>query len=624
MLWEHGGVTASEGYRLVPEENLSDYIMHSFGFWSNQEMPYIICRPSAVILSEAGIVSGDRLLLMDIYELSGSDTLPTEMPRHCKELMMLRMHCMRDAYVMQFEEEYDLVHGKVMFAIKDSRDFVVFDVSIPSTQQEIEDAKMKAHEHMLILSNHYLTSILDREANDFLDNRCHLLGAVCPQHVLYNNECPQCENPPVPFQNVRNGYRIGTHLVNTRDASWGSITNEKYIIAHRDDQNKMMTRYVIGYGCEVLDEDGLPLVLDEILTQDSSFEYELKTEHTFKHPRVSYKLDITLTMVVRDPYGHGYPVAYCMCSGGETAAKWSKFLRAVVEKCNLDPEGINFMLDKSTACIAALKSLKYQYVLCIFHVMQAWGRHLRNAETPNLDEEVQKAILNRVRKLIKMPLDDAFDQEEAAFKRFLLEMEPSGVILKYYEDEWSKIDDTWSKHGRQHVREMQSDTNNLIEKFFRSLKRDFLNGMRAVRRDILITTLLNATAYPTEVLKSRLRDSELSNRFRSQQKYDADVIRCRVTMVNVDVQSWNKFLQTVPQYCDVLRRCDDQGQVVYTCMGDLSCTCESNESDICMHVEAMLHDANGECLLNIDNLMAAAEMIKEADKSDIINAPPTR
>jgi len=219
------------------------------------------------------------------------------MPRHCKELMMLRMHCMRDAYVMQFEEEYDLVHGKVMFAIKDSRDFVVFDVSIPSTQQEIEDAKMKAHEHMLILSNHYLTSILDREANDFLDNRCHLLGAVCPQHVLYNNECPQCENPPVPFQNVRNGYRIGTHLVNTRDASWGSITNEKYIIAHRDDQNKMMTRYVIGYGCEVLDEDGLPLVLDEILTQDSSFEYELKTEHTFKHPRVSYKLDKSDTII---------------------------------------------------------------------------------------------------------------------------------------------------------------------------------------------------------------------------------------------------------------------------------------------------------------------------------------
>ena len=87
------------------------------------------------------------------------------------------------------------------------------------------------------------------------------------------------------------------------------------------------------------------------------------------------KGDVTLTMLVRDPYGNGFPVAYCLCSGGETAAIWSRFLKAVVEKSEINPQNITFMLDKSTACIAALKGLRYNFILCIFHVMQAWGRH---------------------------------------------------------------------------------------------------------------------------------------------------------------------------------------------------------------------------------------------------------
>jgi len=195
FLWEYGGVTAPGGYPLVPEEKLSDYILHSFGFWSNQAIPYIISRPSAVILPDAGITFGDNLLLMDVYELCESDSLPQQLPRHCRELMMLRIQCMRDSEVLEFQDEPDLVHGKVMFVIKDSFNFVVFDVAVPRTEEDLNASKLRAHEHMLILSDFYLESILEREAGVLLGERSHYLAAVCPEHAWYTDGCPECFLP---------------------------------------------------------------------------------------------------------------------------------------------------------------------------------------------------------------------------------------------------------------------------------------------------------------------------------------------------------------------------------------------------------------------------------------------
>lgn len=188
---------------------------------------------------------------------------------------------MRDSDVLEFQDEPDLVHGKVMFVIKDSFNFVVFDVAVPRTEEDLNASKLRAHEHMLILSDFYLESILEREAGVLLGERSHYLAAVCPEHAWYTDGCPECENPPEPFQNFRNGYRVGTTLVNTRDASWGSIKKVKYIIGHRDDRDRMATRYVIGPGCEVLDQDDQPLVLDENLTDDSFFDRIYSIEYIY-------------------------------------------------------------------------------------------------------------------------------------------------------------------------------------------------------------------------------------------------------------------------------------------------------------------------------------------------------
>jgi len=177
------------------------------------------------------------------------------------------------------------------------------------------------------------------------------------------------------------------------------------------------------------------------------------------------------------------------------------------------------MLDKSTACIAALKGLGYKFILCIFHVMQAWGRYLRSATCPVKDKDHVYGVLKYVRKLSLIPDELAFDEEEQKFRGYLQAVDPTESLVKYYNKEWSPIDHTWSRHGRTDLRNMLSDTNNLLERFFRSMKRDYLNGQRAKRRDALILAFLNqANGFHVQSLKSKLKNSEISETERLQKK----------------------------------------------------------------------------------------------------------
>ena len=161
---------------------------------------------------------------------------------------------------------------------------------------------------------------------------------------------------------------------------------------------------------------------------------------------------------------------------------------------------------------------------------------------------------------------------------------------------------------------MLSDTNNLLERFFRSMKRDYLNGQRAKRRDALILVFLNqANGFHAQSLKSKLRNSEISETERLQKKYEDGVLICRRNAKAVDTM-YNTTLDV--QTGLVVRMFSHDGIVHYTCMGDFSCTCNENEDDICMHVESLLHGEDGQLLLCIDHILETARMIKRALQLD--------
>ena len=416
----------------------------------------------------------------------------------------------------------------------------------------------------------------------------------------------------------------GMKQYNLDEEEMGWLTLRACKTARRQFINKQRSDGIANdeASCRILASDNKDSVL-YLVEEPGNWQFAIMTPEQRKVLQVCSKMifidachslnkkgDVTLTMLVRDPYGNGFPVAYCLCSGGETAAVWSKFLKTVVEKCELNPDNITFMLDKSTACIAALKSLRYNFILCIFHVMQAWGRHLRNASCPVKNKNHIFGILKYVRKLSRIPDVLAFDEEVQKFKNYLHAVDPTDYVLKYYDQEWSPIDHTWGKHGRTDLRHMFSDTNNLLESFFRSVKRDYLNGQRAKRRDILILALLNqANGFHIQSLKSKLRNPEISESHRSQKRYEESVITCRQKEKQID---GIYDMLTEVQVDKVLRLFSHDGTVHYTCMGDFSCTCDDNEDDICMHVESLLHRDDGQLLLCIDHILETANLIKIA------------
>jgi hypothetical protein len=118
-----------------------------------------------------------------------------------------------------------------------------------------------------------------------------------------------------------------------------------------------------------------------------------------------------LAMMVRDPFGHGFPIAFCI-SRTETAEDWKNFITHVLNEADVSPSDITVMTDKSTSCIAALDDLNIHFVLCIFHVMQAWGRHLK-AVGGIWKTRTFWTILMMFRRLTLAPqLDQAGDLEE--------------------------------------------------------------------------------------------------------------------------------------------------------------------------------------------------------------------
>jgi hypothetical protein len=107
FLWDQGGITPSDGDQFLSRDQLSQYVLYSHGFMPLKQYPYIVSRPTAVILPEAGISDDNGLLLLDIYETDG-EAQPQRLPTHCngpyncKDLMLLRLHVMQGATTVSF------------------------------------------------------------------------------------------------------------------------------------------------------------------------------------------------------------------------------------------------------------------------------------------------------------------------------------------------------------------------------------------------------------------------------------------------------------------------------------------------------------------------------------------
>ncbi|WPT17973.1 hypothetical protein PSENEW3_00005975 [Picochlorum sp. SENEW3] len=66
FLRDKAGIAVSNGNDFVSLSELPEYVLCSHGFVPHEKYPYIVARPSAIILPKAGISKEERVIPMDI------------------------------------------------------------------------------------------------------------------------------------------------------------------------------------------------------------------------------------------------------------------------------------------------------------------------------------------------------------------------------------------------------------------------------------------------------------------------------------------------------------------------------------------------------------------------------
>jgi hypothetical protein len=295
----------------------------------------------------------------------------------------------------------------------------------------------------------------------------------------------------------------------------------------------------------------------------------------------------TLTLLVRDEYGHGFPVAYCI-SSAENKEIWVEFLQAVLNAAGLSAENLNFMIDKSQTEISAIKAIGAKYLLCKFHMLQDWERFLKSTQSGmhgRTNQRWRQTTLWELSALQLLTDRGVFEANSAAFEDSL-QNSGFGAVLRHYQSNWKDIAEHWARLGRTDVASLNSDTNNLIEAHFRGVKYNAAGRKVCQRLDDQLILLLNTIA--SFILR---RQQRLCAATRTSAE-DADEQLNHWVQQLSDPQNGhiNFFCETSGSDDDIgaanCQSCSTMGQSYDLCLADGSCNCRANADDVCKHVEA--------------------------------------
>lgn len=208
---------------LVTEERLGEWVVHNHGFWPMKEMPYIVARPTAIILPEMGL--HDTCTLLDVYELDNFGDCPDAIPQYAKDLMLCRLFVMKESGLLtnqtNSEPRGTIIFGKVNVSGNDLNEHprVPLLGSFQVTLTKSDETRIM-FTWMQLLSLHYLGHILP----EFPDNAAGL-GIEFPELNPDNSD-------EFPMQSVWNDdsefdYKLGKVLIRRKDGKWGRIFKQR-------------------------------------------------------------------------------------------------------------------------------------------------------------------------------------------------------------------------------------------------------------------------------------------------------------------------------------------------------------------------------------------------------------
>jgi hypothetical protein len=199
------------------------------------------------------------------------------------------------------------------------------------------------------------------------------------------------------------------------------------------------------------------------------------------------------TLMVRDDWGHGIPVAWMFASKGteETITYFIKLIS--VRNSSVHPR--NVMTDRDHAQINSCMKIwvSAMIFLCWWHVLHAWQQHLCIGDHP----ELWKLLKAWVRVSTSTEFDEMW--------RKIKELSPQ-PFAKYLEITWlpERYKKMWSniyRKGRNIHEDI--DTNMLLEAWHHVLKGKFLHGKRNHRMDHLLHCLINEVIPHYKLKQSR-------------------------------------------------------------------------------------------------------------------------
>ncbi|XP_070546630.1 uncharacterized protein [Ptychodera flava] len=179
-------------------------------------------------------------------------------------------------------------------------------------------------------------------------------------------------------------------------------------------------------------------------------------------------------LLVRDTFGHGTPIAFFVISQENEKNIHTCFEKFKITNPEVSPRA--FMVDKDYKEIHVISSLypMSDVLLCWFHVLQAVQRWLTKSESDIsglANQDKRKAVVKYMSAMKQCTTEEAFQE-------MVDEMEseiPFQKCVEYLRRNWVPIGHMWAAFGRRFYHG-NSETNNLIERFFLGIKYQFLHG----------------------------------------------------------------------------------------------------------------------------------------------------
>ena len=309
------------------------------------------------------------------------------------------------------------------------------------------------------------------------------------------------------------------------------------------------------------------------------------------HGTNAYNFYLSSLMVI-DEFGEGFVVAWSICNKNDTVVL-QRFFEAIKGNVGeIDP--LWFMSDDADQFYNAwIGTFQYKpkRILCSWHVLRAWRKHLRSISNYDKEEEVYQ--------ILKVLMDETDLEkfklmQENAIRNWKTDNSTT-QFAEYFESQYKSRYSQWAACCRL---SSGVNTNMFVEAFHHVLKYKFLKGVKNKRVDALIHSLLEYLRFKSfdrlikfEKGKVTGRISLIQKRHTSSKSLSPDSVSI-INSTTWEIQSENGSNVYVVEKAsnDCSDHCALNCKECNICVHTFNCTCPDSQiyHTICKHVHLVV------------------------------------